>query len=156
YVISATADNPFIDAPSADAMIRHHIEQGHDFTSMVGKLPFGTFSYGVTVDAMQRASTLAATKDTEVWGPYFTETGRFRCGTFTDIAPELVWPDLRLTVDTPADFELVTRIFEALYVPGEVFSLQDIVALCRAHPEWVAINSGVIQKTPQPIALNDD
>jgi len=62
-------------------------------------------------------------------------------------------PNLRLTVDTPEDFELVTRIFDALYVEGQVFSLKEIVRLCDTHPELARINAHVKQKTPKPIRV---
>ena len=67
--------------------------------------------------------------------------------------PRVRWPELRLTVDTPEDFELIQRIFEALYVPGEIFSLADIVDLCKARPDLVAINANVRQKQALSIRL---
>jgi spore coat polysaccharide biosynthesis protein SpsF len=70
------------------------------------------------------------------------------------VDPEVNWPQLRLTVDTPEDFELITRIFDELYTPGLVFSLEDIVELCRCKPELVAINAGIEQKPAKPIKIS--
>lgn len=54
--------------------------------------------------------------------------------------------ELRLTVDTPEDFTLISRIFEELYPGNQEFSLADIVALMEAQPELRAINQHIQQK----------
>jgi len=58
-------------------------------------------------------------------------------------------PDLshhRWTVDTPQDFELVSRILAALYQRQPDFGIADVLALLEQHPEWVKINAHVEQK----------
>jgi len=154
-VISCTADNPFVDPIYIDRLVDYHHQNQHDYSRSVG-LPFGTFAYALAYPAMVRACKLKAEKDTEVWGGYFTETGMFSWGTMSVTDPAVHWPELRLTVDTPEDFELVTRIFEELYQPGKVFSLEEIVALCRRRPDLVAINATVQQKPGKPIRVKDD
>lgn len=54
--------------------------------------------------------------------------------------------DLRLTVDTPADFELVTRIFERLYPVNPHFGLKEILELFCQQPELRRMNADVQQK----------
>lgn len=149
-VISCTADNPFVDPEYIDRLVDYHLEQGNDFTRMEG-LPFGTFSYAISYTAMVKACELKAEKNTEVWGGYFTETGQFKWGTMPLDDPAVRWPELRLTVDTPEDFELVNRIFDELYEPDRIFPLRDIVALCRRRPDLVAINASIQQKAGLPI-----
>jgi spore coat polysaccharide biosynthesis protein SpsF len=51
----------------------------------------------------------------------------------------------RVTVDTPEDFEVVTRIFQGLK-ERDVISYQDVIGLLKRHPDIAAINSGVEQK----------
>ncbi len=58
-----------------------------------------------------------------------------------------VWArQLRLTVDTPEDFDLITRIFEELYPSNAQFSLADILSLMERHPELQEINQNIQQK----------
>jgi spore coat polysaccharide biosynthesis protein SpsF len=116
-------------------------------------LPFGTFAYALSYPAMVRACEIKQKVDTEVWGGYFTETDKFSWGVLHVDDPSVRWPELRLTVDTPEDFELITRIFDALYQPGEVFSLREIVELCRQRPDLVAINADVQQKPAPAIEI---
>ncbi|MEQ2009123.1 MAG: glycosyltransferase family protein [Limisphaerales bacterium] len=54
--------------------------------------------------------------------------------------------DLRLTVDTPDDFKLVSEIFQRLHPANPRFRLADILKLMREHPELRSINSHVRQK----------
>lgn len=51
----------------------------------------------------------------------------------------------RWTVDTPEDYELVRRIFEAL--GRDDFRWTDALAVVDAHPDWAALNRHVRQKT---------
>ncbi len=151
-IVSCTADNPFVDPEYIDLLVdRHHSEQ-NDRTDIEG-LPWGVFSHAISVAAMERACEIKADSDTEVWGGYFSETGLFQLGKLPVTDPDVVWPDLRLTVDTPEDFALVSAIFDELYKPGEVFSLKEIVALCRRRPQLVLLNSTVVQKAAKPITL---
>ncbi len=144
-IVNCTADNPFVDPEYIDYLVDFHIERGYDFSKING-LPFGTFSYALSYAAMQKACEIKAERDTEVWHGYFMETGLFNWGALEVKDPTLYWPELRLTVDTPEDFELVTRIFDELYEPGKVFSLRSIVSLCRKKPEFPRINSSIKQK----------
>jgi len=151
-VVSCTADNPFVDPEYIDRLVEFHLKHRYDYSKIEG-LPFGTFSYALSYPAMARACEIKEKVDTEVWGGYFTETDRFSWGVLSVEDPSVRWPELRLTVDTPEDFELITRIFDELYQPGEVFSLREIVELCRQRPDLVAINADVQQKPAPAIEI---
>lgn len=151
YVVSCTADNPFVDPEYIDRLYHFHRDHGNDFSNIEG-MPFGTFNYLLSVDAMEKACEIKDAVDTEVWGGYFTQTGLFRCGTMR--ADTAVWrPELRLTVDYQEDFVLVKEIFERLYIPGEVFSLIRILELFDRDPALGIINSRMRQLPGKPIKL---
>jgi spore coat polysaccharide biosynthesis protein SpsF len=150
-VLNVTADNPFVDALHLDKLADFHIQNKHDYTRCEG-LPLGAYGWALSYPAMVRACDIKDELDTEVWGGYFTDTGLFVWGTMP-ADPDVWWPELRVTVDTPEDFELVTRIFDELYIRGEVFSLKAIVDLCRQRPDLVAINASIRQKAPIPIRV---
>lgn len=151
-VINCTADNPFVDPEYIDYLLTFHWENEYDFSKVEG-LPFGTFSYALSYQAMVKACDIKDKVDTEVWGGYFTETGLFSWGIFTVRDQSVFWPSLRLTVDTPEDFQLVNEIFSELYEPDVVFSLAEIVNLCRKRPDLVSINSEINQKIPEDISI---
>ena len=56
------------------------------------------------------------------------------------------WADYRLTVDTPEDFELVSKILETLYPSNPAFLTHDVMALLSQHPAWATINADIKQK----------
>ena len=151
-VINCTADNPFVDPIYIDKLYEFHLQQKNDFTKIEG-LPWGTFSYAINTEALKEACEIKLEKDTEVWHGYFMDTGHFKWSALGVTDEAVLWPELRLTVDTPEDFEMTTRVFDELYQPGKVFPLADIVDLCRRKPEIPAINMDVIQKVGLPIKL---
>lgn len=151
-VISCTADNPFVDPEYIDKLCDYAIKGNYDFVKVKG-LPWGTFSYAIKKEAVEKACSIKNEVDTEVWGAYFTETGLFNCGVLEVSEQELYWPDLRLTVDNPEDFKLIETIFNKLYKPGQVFSLKEITELCRQSPDLLKINENIAQKPGIPIKL---
>jgi spore coat polysaccharide biosynthesis protein SpsF len=52
--------------------------------------------------------------------------------------------DHRWTLDTPEDYELLRRIYEA--IGHDRFRWGDVLALVEANPDWSALNRHVRQK----------
>ncbi len=66
---------------------------------------------------------------------------RFKLGSLENPAGDL--SGLRWTVDEPADFEFVSRIYEALYPGNPAFTTADILSLLARNHDIVAINAGI-------------
>lgn len=154
-VINCTADNPFVDPEYIDYLVAYHIKNNNDFSKIEG-LPWGTFSYAINPSAMEKACNIKNEIDTEVWHGYFMDTGLFKWGKLLVKDPEVLWPELRLTVDTPEDFVLISRIFDELYDGKNVFPLRDIISLCRRKPELPEINNTIKQKPGIPIKVKTE
>lgn len=54
--------------------------------------------------------------------------------------------DLRLTVDTPEDFALISAIYHELYPGDPAFTLRDVVDLLERKPELMLLNAAIQQK----------
>jgi spore coat polysaccharide biosynthesis protein SpsF len=52
-------------------------------------------------------------------------------------------------VDTKEDFELIDRMLNALLPVKPHFTMQDCLSLLDLHPDWLAINAAVQQKSVQ-------
>ena len=52
----------------------------------------------------------------------------------------------RLTLDMPEDYEVIKRVYEALYQPGNRFNMDEILGYLDEHPEILAINAQIQQK----------
>jgi spore coat polysaccharide biosynthesis protein SpsF len=61
----------------------------------------------------------------------------------------------RWTVDTPEDYELVRRIFEALYPVRPCFAMADVLGLLARHQDWMQINQHIEQKRAEPETTKD-
>ena len=61
----------------------------------------------------------------------------FRCG---ELTADMVYPKLRLTVDHPEDFELVTKIYESLYSERRPFLLSDVMRFLQENPGLLDLN----------------
>lgn len=147
-IVRVTSDCPLIDPALIDALIRAYQAQGDiDYLSLdVAQLPRG-------LDAEIFSSALLALADREAQDPaerehvtafFYRRPERFR---IDSIAPHTITrPGLRLCVDTAGDFDLVTRVIEALAPSCPEFGWRDIAQLLDRHPDWAAINAGVVQK----------
>ena len=48
--------------------------------------------------------------------------------------PELSDPDLRLTIDTAEDLELLREVYQRLWKPGQPVQLAEVLKLLKAEP----------------------
>ena len=103
-VLNVTADNPFADPEYLDRLADFHVQNGNDYSRTAG-LPLGCYGWALSLPAMVKACEIKSDQDTEIWGVYFTESGMFRWGVLEVDDPAVSWPELRVTVDTPEDFE---------------------------------------------------
>jgi spore coat polysaccharide biosynthesis protein SpsF len=140
YVLSITADCPFCDPVYAHAIVAAFLETKADFIRALD-LPHGAFSYGINPVAFRKVLEIKDEKDTEVWGRYFTDTDLFNVYDLPIENPLHRQPELRMTLDYPEDLEFFKAVFKELYIPGQVFSLDDILNFLKARPDVVAINS---------------
>jgi spore coat polysaccharide biosynthesis protein SpsF len=150
-VVQLTGDCPLIDPDHIDETVRRLTDAKADYASnsLHGcTFPIGFDVRAFTMEALRRSADLSDDPVDRVHGSYFIYRNPQLFRLIGWQAPgELHWPELRLTVDEPADYELVRRVFEHLYPAKPDFGAAEVVALLRQRPEWVAINSAVRQKT---------
>lgn len=145
YIIGSAADSPLTCAEHVDVLAKYMIENDLDYADGVGVLPIGVFAKAVKTSALKTACQIKDETDTGGYMAYFVKTeGLFRTGKIK-AQPWVKNTDYRLTVDTPKDFELMTKIFEKLYHPGEVFPISSVLLYLQQNPEIRNINSKVQQ-----------
>ncbi len=141
HIVRLTGDCPLADPGIIDRVVRFHLEGGYDYTSNV--LP-PTWPDGMDVEVMRSACLAGAHADAtlpsereHVTSFIYKHPERFRLGSVTQEEDQ---SSIRLTVDEPEDFELVSRIYERLYPHNPKFDLDDIMSLLAASPEILALN----------------
>jgi spore coat polysaccharide biosynthesis protein SpsF len=140
YIVNMTADCPLIDPYYVDKTVEAFESTNADWIRGLG-LPHGAFSYGIKPSALKKILEIKDNDNTEVWGRYFTDTDLF---TIHDLAIDNVrhqCPHLRMALDYPEDLDFFEAVFEELYQPGEIFTLDSILDLLEDHPEIAAINA---------------
>lgn len=109
-----------------------------------------TYPRGLDTEIFSTAALLTADRETreaadrEHVTPYIWQRpDRFRLHSVEDTRDR---SDLRLTVDTPEDLALVSRIYEALWPQRPEFDYPEILECLADHPEWLELNRHVRQK----------
>ena len=143
FIVNTTGDNPLTDPEYIDKLISKFIKTNADYITCLD-LPLGTFSYGIKVKALEKVIKLKKEKDTEIWGHYLIESNLFK-GEEIKVQKELKHPEIRLTVDTPEDFELMEKIYQRLYHPNKIFKLQEVIQLLMENPRLTEINKKIDQ-----------
>ncbi len=148
-VVRCTGDCPMFDPAVTGLVIATHFEKGGDYTSntLTRTYPRGMDTEVFNYTVLERIAREAQDEfSREHVTPYIYRNPQiFRVEQV--LAPkELTDPSLRLCVDTVEDFELIRRIFEALYPQNPYFTIGDILAFLKTRPELRQINAHVEQK----------
>ncbi len=148
-IVETTGDCPLIDPAVIGTVIDAFLAGGADY---VGNVLRPTWPRGMDVQVFPRAVLERVAQltndpaDREHVSLYIYEHPEiFRLRNVESGLPADA-ADLRLTVDTPEDFELVTHVYEALYRENPHFGVAAILALFARHPELPEINRAVRQK----------
>jgi len=111
------------------------------------ELPFGIASKSFTRQAMEKVYQHYQTCENDTgFNYFFTKTGLCSEGVVYPAKPDHKMGEVRLTLDYQVDFDVFTKIFEALYVEGEVFSLDELLRFLRNNPEIVKMNGNLDQQ----------
>jgi spore coat polysaccharide biosynthesis protein SpsF len=148
-VVRFTADCPLIDPALSDSVIRRFLEgKGNpDYYALgvTNAYPRGMDTEVFTAAALAESFAEGTEEPDREHVTYFIrrhperyKISRMRCDKNLSV--------YRLTVDTPEDFALVSRIIETLCPQNPDFTLDDIIALLEAEPELAKINGEVEQK----------
>ena len=139
YIVRLTGDCPLADPELIDRVVEFLTTGGFD---LAGAAP--NFPDGLDVEGM-RASVLA-----QAWREAVRPSDREHVSLFIVRQPErfrvrgyesdVDLSQMRWTVDEPEDFELVRRIYEALYPANPAFTTQDILDLLARQPELLELN----------------
>lgn len=146
-VVRITADCPLSDPEIIDKVIRTFLEGEYDYVtnSPHCNFPRGTDVEVFSMETFERVGKEARLPEEQehVTSYYYRHPERFK---LQRVFHDVNLSHLRLTVDTPEDFELIRRVFAHLYPKNPQFTFDDVVEAFLDNPDWVAINAHVQQK----------
>lgn len=148
-IVTVTGDCPLTDPDVVDKVVGAYLEHEPDYASnrLFGyKYPIGLDVEVFTTESLERVEALAREpRDREhVTLYYYEHPEQFE---LLGIEPEEHQrrPELRLTLDTATDYELIGAIYEHFW--PERFGLDDVLAFLDERPELV-VNAHVQQVKP--------
>lgn len=144
YVVRLTSDCPLIDASIIDRVIDLAVNSGADYVSNTLEVtyPDGMDCECFKFSALEKAWKEATLKsDREHVTPYIWRNSTMKGGKL--FRSECLqngedWSDIRITVDTPEDFEVIKSILEEL---GPDKKCGEYVDFIKRHKEISDINS---------------
>lgn len=143
-IIRVCADNPFLDLAGMKLLINEFSQSDADYLGfqLAGEKPsilthFGFWAEAVRFDALEKAQHLTSEK------LYHEHVTNFIYGnpTLFDVrfipADPIVFmrTDIRMTLDTPEDFEIQQKIFAAINKENPNFAIPEIIKWLDQHPE---------------------
>ena len=151
-IVEVTGDCPLIDPGLLDKVVADFLVGGADFVSNI--LPHTT-PRGTDVRVF-RTSQLAEINRTStdpadhehVSLHFWEHLDRYACRNVEMDLPDVV-SEIRLTVDSAEDLELVRAIYEGLYEKNPTFNLVDVLDFLNSRPELLELNRHIEQKSPR-------
>lgn len=149
-ICELTGDCPLIDPFLVDRIIRSHLSGSYDYTSnMLNKrtFPLGFETQVFSVKVLEKVSAMISDPIDRVHVSCFIygHPELFRLNSVTADYEEF-GPEIRVTLDTREDYELIKLVYETLYREGSVFTAGDVVRYLKENGELLNINKFIRQK----------
>ncbi len=138
YVLNVTADCPLVAIEFIDKIIKKYKESHADLITCFN-LPHGFYLNGLKIDAMGKVCEIKKSKETEVWGGYFTDTGLFNVVDL-DIPKKYIRKEYRLTLDYPDDLKFFKEIFNHFKKNTYKVPTLEIIEYLDKNPQIADIN----------------
>jgi spore coat polysaccharide biosynthesis protein SpsF (cytidylyltransferase family) len=142
-IVNVDGDDIFCD-PVLIARTAAVLKSGESDFVRWKQLPLGASPVGFTAAALsivRKGKTVSTTATG--WGRFFTNPGLFRVAELDPPPIEAFSPELRLTLDYPADYMLMQAIEAELTPTDPNFGIDAIVRLVNRKPEMLDIVRGL-------------
>lgn len=148
-VVEITGDCPIIDPEIVEQTIRMFLAHEVDYASNgdIRSYPDGMDTQVFRLETLKRSSSMTSDPlDHEHVTLHIRNNPELFPKLHLVAPPEIHWPELGLTLDEEADYDLLKRIIEHFGDEKPLFGCRDVVRLLRENPEWVEINRAVLRK----------
>ena len=149
-IVELTGDCPLINGELVDRGIEEFFSHDVDYASNTihRSYPDGFDVQVFPVDILARVSKLTRDPIDRVHVSYYiyNHPDIFTLHNWFPKEKELFWPELRVTLDEQADYELLDVIFKRLLPINQHFGPYEVVDFLRENPHLLAINRNVKTK----------
>ena len=151
-VVEITGDCPIIDPQIVEQTIRMFMahDMAYASNSIIKSYPDGMETQVFRLETLKQSAAMTSDPlDHEHVTLHICNHPELFSRVHLVAPPELHWRGLGLTLDEPADYELLKKIIEHFGKANPLFSCLDVIRLLREHPDWRSINNAVQRKVPQ-------
>lgn len=148
-IVEITGDCPLIDPQIIEQIIRIFEMNNVEYVSNVVKRCYPD-GMDVQVFSLETLKKSAEITNKRLDREHVTLHIRNNPALFSQIhvisTPDATWPELGLTLDEFADFELISKIIKHFEGDEKIVTCQQIISLLKENPEWVKLNEFVQRK----------
>jgi spore coat polysaccharide biosynthesis protein SpsF len=157
HVLRLKGDCPLIDPQVIDQAIRLHLTLGADYT---GNTLQRTYPVGQDVEILSRttlervwreAGLRSEREHITLYIPKHADAFRIAHLTQSENMSAKRW-----TVDYPEDYQLLQRIFDALYADDPLFGMPAVLDFLAEHPELERLNAHIRDDAGIRISIDND
>jgi spore coat polysaccharide biosynthesis protein SpsF len=154
-IIRVCADNTFLDLAGMKTLIAEFEKSDADYLGfqLAGDKPsilthFGFWAEAVRVDALEKAQQLTSEKlhREHVTNFIYGNPTLFNVRFIPADPIVFMRTDIRMTLDTPEDFEIQQKIFAAISKENPNFAIREIIKWLDSHPEVLEAMKKEIEK----------
>lgn len=141
-IMRLTADNPFVDPGVCGELLSYFDKHSFSYAATAG-YPLGIGAEVFTGQALQEAHKNARKAyEREHVTPFLYRPGQV----YGTLRSAVDLSHVRLTIDTPEDYQAAQNIYDALYGKDPNFGFLEIMDYLDNNPEVAAMNQHVHQK----------
>lgn len=149
-VVEITGDCPIIDPDLVEQTIRvfkRNEKAVYCANSIISSYPDGMDTQVMTLEALKKSFSMTDDLlDREHVSRHIVQNPQLFPHVYLVAPPSLHWPGLGLTLDEPADYELIRTLIENLGRDNHLFGCGDVIRFLRANPQLLKINDTVQRK----------
>lgn len=150
-IVRITSDCPLIDPLIINKAIAEFKKGDWDYVSdeeaNQSEFPLGLCVEIFSFESFKkvRAEAKAVHEQEHVTPRYYENKNEFQVAPRLKAPPEYRVP-YRLTLDYPEDFEMMGKIYDALYRPNTIIDLKGVFDFLKKNPKIASINQHAVQK----------
>lgn len=148
-LVEITGDCPIIDPDLVEQTIRMFLahQVAYVANSHIKTYPDGMDTQVFRLETLQQSAAMTSHPlDREHVSLHIRNHPELFPHAYLIAPPSLHAPELGLTLDEPADYELIRRIIEHFGESKPLFSCLDVLRLLETNPDWIGINRNVKRK----------
>lgn len=148
-LVEITGDCPIIDPDIVEQTIRMFLahQAAYVANNHIKSYPDGMDTQVFRLETLQRSAAMTNHPlDREHVSLHIRNHPELFPHVYLIAPPSLHAPELGLTLDEPADYELIRRIIEHFGESKPLFGCLDVLRLLQENPDWTEINRNVKRK----------